>query len=253
MGDSLATAEIPMTPAERKEAEDLLNALDGVATEVEALRRSADSHGMRMAELIAEISDKGYWRLRAQTESEYAQNAYPGSASMYWALRQVGAVLGKYSASWRGLGISKWRYLASYHNNIGDIPQRVFVAATQMDRDSFAKYIRGELGRGRLEDKSKDMLMTIKVFSSARPIVEQAMTIAKLESGSENPSNAITSIFADYLAGHAADGTHYSGGRGNIKIAADAIRRLKHMDNLTEDVIEECVGEVSAAIASLRE
>jgi len=252
--DQVVVAEqMTMTPAERRKAEAKLLEADSVMEQVEGMRQNADLKGMQMAELVAEISENKYWQVCATSESQYAKERFKGSESMYWALRKAGLVVRLYPDSWKQLGISKWRYLASYHDLKGEIPEHIQSAAVMMDRDEFVRFMRDQMGRARLADKSQDMLMTLRVFSSARPIVEQAMQIAKLEAGSENPSNALVNIAADYLAGHAADGTHYSGGRMNIKIAADAIRRLKHMDNLTEEVIEECVGEVSAAIASLRE
>jgi len=228
----------------------ILHDIDRLVEWGENAARKADTAGVRLALLVAQAARGELWRAKGcLSELEYIKNHYKGSESSYRQAKRIGTTLELYPLQLlEEIGISKCIDLCRIQDRYGAIESQWFDHARDDSRDEFRRRVRAAIGGM----PGGDQLRTFKIFESAIPVYEQAMEIAKLESGSENPSNALTLIFADFLSSHNEAGARVRQGKMVLDVVRASILCAAECRDYGASLIEDMVGVISEALTDLK-
>lgn len=216
----------------------------------------AEKAGMRLARLVASVAENQYWiAVGMRSEKEYIEKTFPQSESQYYILKRVGGTLAQYPAEvLEEIGMSKCQDLVRIHNHCGIIGANWFLWAKSDKRDQFRIRVRAYIAKSLPPPKSEeDKLVGFKVWQSAVPVVNRAMEIAALESGSDSKSNNFVLICADFLAGHNDDGPRVKSGNLALKVIRESILSLKDACREDATILERLIGVFRTSIEELKD
>lgn len=216
----------------------------------------AEKAGIRLARLIASAAENQYWTTRGiNSEKEYIQKTFPHSESQYYILKRVGGTLRMYPAAvLEEIGVSKCQDLVRIHNHCGDIGANWFIWAKTESRDAFRKRVRTYLCKALpAPKKDDDQFVGFKVWSSAVPVVNNALAVAANESGSESKSNNFILICAEFLAGHNEDGDRITNGNMALGVIKSAIMSMKKLIKTDPVLLERLIGVIRSSLENIKE
>jgi hypothetical protein len=209
--------------------------------------------GIRLARLIADISQNGYWIVRGYTnEVEYIKTTFPQSESQYYILRRIGTTLRQYPVHLlEEIGISKCQDLVRIHNsNNGVIDPQWFMWAKIEKRNEFRRRVQTAIGKALPPAPDEgDLMVTFKVWKDAIPVYNKAFEIAALLAGTDKSKSHLflNFILPEWLSGMDEDGARLMGDNNfNLMIIERAIANLN--DEKDPTIWDRLIGKVRCGL-----
>lgn len=209
-------------------AEEALALVDCLVKKQKDLIDEADKSSMKLARLIADVSNNGYWMIRGyKSEGTYIEDTFPGSRSQYYILKRVGDKLRPYpEAVLEEIGISKCQDLIRIHDHCGGaIPNEWFILAKEVPRDQFRLKVRAYVGKALpAPQEEEDLYVNLRIWPEAKPVWNLAMEIMARECGSDKSvSHKAILMAAEIISGHNEEGQRV---KGMYSMAINTIKLL---------------------------
>jgi hypothetical protein len=252
----MATAEVEiLAPIDRSQAIRVLREIDGLIEWVRDATDKAERAGIRMGRLLAQLHSGQYWMERGcSSEEEYIKKYFPQSRAQYFRMRRTGHELMSYPVEkLEELGSSKCEDLCRVRRHSGGlIPENWFLHAGADDKDTFRRRVRAyvtghELARPEVEDQFR----TFRFFGDDIQILNRALHIASLETGSDkSDSYNLIMILKDYLSGHNERGARLQDQDGMLLLL---IASCTESLSFKGDCADRLIGTVASAVERAKE
>jgi|GEM_PF-2770285 hypothetical protein len=191
-------------------ASQVLQEIDRLIDWKDRAEKAVEKNMMLLCLNLLETHRNKYWKVRGfDDESQYVEASFSHSRQYYYQLINIGQTLGYCDHKILSeIGPTKCRDLVKIHKYFGAIPQNYFSHALEEDRETFHRRVKDAIA-GKVAARSpveEVIIETLSFVGSQYFDYTEALRVIKMETGIEKNTEAICTIFREFLSGYRDDG-----------------------------------------------